>query len=261
MMKPRAKKRFGQHFLHAEGIVNRIVHSANLREGDKILEIGPGLGALTKHLYKPCYRLQVVEYDKDMVAFLQERWPDLSLYQGDATQVNWPGLLDGSGWKCVSNLPYNVGTKIVTDLLVQAPLFSSLIVMLQLEVAKRMIAKVGDRNRGSLSTFIEIFSEAKILFRVPKGAFHPPPKVESAVIELVLRQDPLVPIVKKSKLEQFLKVLYSRPRKTIRNCLKTAYSSQESDFLLAFAQVDGGRRPATLHIEEIHQMLKGLDDI
>ena len=228
-MEKRAKKRFGQHFLHEKRIIEKILETAEIRSGDKILEIGPGLGALTSWLVPKDIELQLVELDRDMVEHIQNKWPSVSLFEGDACRVNWTELLEGPRWKCVSNLPYNVGTGIVTDLITCPERFSSLTVMVQLEVAQRMVAKVGERKRGSLATFMSFFCSSEIAFRVPKGAFSPPPKVESAVVQIEVFENPHVPIVKKTELEDLLSVLYIYPRKTIRNCLRSRYNSDFVD--------------------------------
>ena len=257
-MRPRAKKRFGQHFLHERRIVDKILYTANITEGDKVLEIGPGLGALTKHLLSHDIDLRLVELDPDMVQHIQGTWPNANLTHANACHVDWLDFLDGENWKCVSNLPYNVGTKIVTDLITCPQRISSLTVMLQFEVAKRMVATVGDRNRGSLSAFMSFFSDVRIAFRVPKGAFSPPPKVESAVLQIDLLPEPHVPIVKKPELEKLLATLFVYPRKTIRNCLRSKYNEDFVDNLLRSCDVDPRKRPAKLEREEIRNMLEFL---
>ena len=218
-MKYHAKKRFGQHFLHERYYIDRIVETAGVQTGDKVFEIGPGLGALTRALHRHDIQLQLIEVDRDIIEYIRTTWPDVPLHEGSACDVDWKDLLVGPDWKCVSNLPYNVGTGIVTELVAQPSVCQSLTVMLQLEVAQRMTSRVGDRNRGSLSAYIECFAEAEIAFKVPAGAFSPPPKVSSAVLHIRVRQNPRVPIVQKTHFENLLKVLYAKPRKTIRKCL------------------------------------------
>ena len=254
-MEHRAKKRFGQHFLHEKGIVDRIIGTAGVKSGDNVLEIGPGLGALTRQLVSRDIHLQLVELDRDMVAHIQNTWPDVALYEADACHINWSTFLDGTGWKCVSNLPYNVGTGIVTDLITCPERFSSLTVMLQLEVAQRMVAPVGDRKRGSLSAFMSFFCTADIAFKVPKGAFSPPPKVESAVLQIEVLPDPHVPIVKKQQLEELLSVAFCHPRKTIKNCLQSGYSKDLVEKVFSITGIDPQKRPAHITREEISNML------
>jgi 16S rRNA (adenine1518-N6/adenine1519-N6)-dimethyltransferase len=256
----RAKKRFGQHFLHEKAIVERIIGTAQVRPGDKVLEVGPGLGALTSQLVRKDIQLQLVELDRDMVAHVRETWPDVSLHEGDACHVDWEELLVGEGWKCVSNLPYNVGTGIVTDLITCPQRFTSLTVMLQLEVAQRMVAPVGNRKRGSLSTFMSFFADAEIAFRVPRGAFSPPPKVESAVVQIEILPKPHVPIVKKQNLEKLLATLFIYPRKTIKNCLKSRFSLETIEMIFSQTGIDSQKRPAHLTREDVRNMLDILSD-
>ena len=244
--------------MHEKRILERIISVAEIQDGDKVFEIGPGLGALTEYLQRFEIDLQLFELDRDMIDHIRTRWPDISLTEGDACSMDWSTVLQGGDWKCVSNLPYNVGTGIVTDLITRPQTCRTLTVMLQLEVAKRMVAEAGDRNRGSLSVFMECFSHCDIAFRVPRGAFSPPPNVESAVIQIELHSQPHVPIVKKTQLENLLSALFSQPRKTIRNCLKSRYSTQIADQLCSDSQVDPKRRPSTLHVEEIRNMLQVL---
>lgn len=259
-MQKKAKKRFGQHFLHEKRIIQRILETAEIQPGDKILEIGPGLGALTSWLVLEDIELQLVELDRDMVSHIRQRWPQVSLYEGDACHVHWPDLLSESGWKCVSNLPYNVGTGIVTDLITCPQRFTSLTVMVQLEVAQRMVAKVGERKRGSLATFMSFFGTSTIAFRVPRGAFSPPPKVESAVVQIELLPEPHVPIVKKTDLEKLLSILYVYPRKTVRNCLRSRYDKVFVDELLCKSTVDPQKRPSNVTTEEVRNMLEFLSN-
>ena len=257
-MEKRAKKRFGQHFLHEKRIIEKILETAEISADDKVLEIGPGLGALTSWLVPKNIELQLVELDRDMVEHIREKWPSVRLFEGDACRVNWLELLQGSDWKCVSNLPYNVGTGIVTDLITCPERFSSLTVMVQLEVAQRMVAKVGERKRGSLATFMSFFCSAEIAFRVPKGAFSPPPKVESAVVQIEVFDIPHVPIVKKTDLEDLLSVLYIYPRKTIRNCLRSRYNKDFVDELLEETRIDPLKRPSHVTTVEVRNMLEFL---
>ena len=257
-MEKKAKKRFGQHFLHEKSIIGRIIDTAEIQTGDKILEIGPGLGALTSWLMPKDIELQLVELDRDMAEHIREKWPQASLFEGDACRVDWLDLLSGSGWKCVSNLPYNVGTGIVTDLITCPERFSSLTVMVQLEVAQRMVAKVGEKKRGSLATFMSFFATSTIAFRVPKGAFSPPPKVESAVVQIDLLSKPHVPIVKKTELEKLLSTLYVYPRKTIRNCLRSRYDTVFVDRILSETKINPQKRPSHVTTEEVRNMLEFL---
>jgi 16S rRNA (adenine1518-N6/adenine1519-N6)-dimethyltransferase len=255
-----AKKRFGQHFLSSPSVVAKILRAASVGPTDRILEIGPGLGALTDAMLQVGPELLCVELDRDVVSFLRHRHPNLKLVEGDAASMAWDELLVEGEWKCVSNLPYNVGTKILSRLLLE-PRVGMLVVMLQKEVADRIVARSGERKRGSLSVWVEAFASAKIAFRVPAGAFHPPPKVESAVVVLERHSQPRVPREEASAFEFLLRTLFAQPRKTIRNNLRSRLSTEVADALLERASIDSGRRPSTLELDEVlvlYGIYKGL---
>ena len=154
-----ARKRFGQHFLAAEGIVRRIVALGGVGPGSKVLEIGPGLGVMTELLLETGATVVAVELDRDMAAINRERFgdnPRFRLVEADAAAISdWSALLGGPGWTVVANLPYNVGTTILLSLLREPATFGRVVVMVQREVALRLVAPAGDRDRGSLSVFVE----------------------------------------------------------------------------------------------------------
>lgn len=221
----RARKRFGQHFLTSDSVIARIVETCGAGPEHPVLEVGPGPGVLTAALLASGARVTAVELDRDCVEHL-EQTPLLDPYRdrfavvpGDATTVPLEPILQGSGWVCASNLPYNVGTRILLRLLdlrdeTGAPRLERLVLMLQKEVADRLVAPPGDRKRGSLSVAVQARAEARRCFRVPPGAFRPPPKVESAVVEL--RPRPQAP---PPGLDDLLRRGFAAPRKTLRRNL------------------------------------------
>ncbi|MFT5682680.1 MAG: 16S rRNA (adenine1518-N6/adenine1519-N6)-dimethyltransferase [Myxococcota bacterium] len=253
-----ARKRFGQHFLTSAPTVQRIVRTAGVGEGSRVLEIGPGLGVLTEALLAAGADVTAVELDRDLSAFLRERHPTLNLIVADAVKLDWPALLPGSGWRCVANLPYNIGTRLVTRMVVLPGTFDRLVVMLQREVAERMVAPAGNRKRGSLSVHMEAYATVRLAIRVPPGAFHPPPRVESAVLEVNLRETPLIGT---ASIEQFARVnraAFSAPRKTLRNALRSLFSAEIVRNGLAEAGVDGSVRASTLTVEQVARMAEAL---
>jgi 16S rRNA (adenine1518-N6/adenine1519-N6)-dimethyltransferase len=217
-----AKKSFGQNFLISSKVIRSIIDAVHPQERDSILEIGPGLGALTIPLHQKSmeYRFCCVELDRDLVSYWQENCPDLELYHEDALRVDWNDILgEGEGtWKIVSNLPYNVGTPILSRLLVQ-PQVKELVVMMQKEVIERLLARPNERKRGSLTCWVEAFADVTLVTRVPRGAFFPAPKVESAVVKLVCKDNPLLPYAQSDVFETFLRKLFVQPRKKARNNL------------------------------------------
>lgn len=248
----RARKRFGQHFLASPGILNRIVAGAEVGEGSRVVEIGPGLGALTETLLDAGCSVLAVELDRDLAAFLRERLEDrpLTLVEADAAKVDWATLLDGDGWVCVANLPYNVGTTITTRLLQHPGKLTHLVLMLQKEVAMRMVAPPGARNRGSLSVFVEARAAGRTVVKVPPGAFHPPPKVDSAVIRLDLYAEPQTDGVDPDHLERVVKAGFAQPRKAVRNPLSRRWPRAGVTEALAAAGLKTSVRPAELTLAD-----------
>lgn len=256
----RARKRFGQHFLASTSVVDQIVATAGVGEGDKILEIGPGLGVMTERMLAAGARVTAVELDRDLADYLEETYPNLTLVRGDAAKQDWPALLDGGGWKCVSNLPYNVGTKIVTELVKHPAVFSRLVVMVQREVAERMVAEAGERKRGSLSVHMEAWTRARLAIRVKPGAFHPPPKVDSAVVDAKLREAPLLEGTSAAFFEQVVRSGFAAPRKAVHNPLGRAFGKTDVKTALEAAGVTPMARPGTLTLAQWGKVACHLED-
>ncbi len=247
-----ARKRFGQHFLASEGVLRRIIKESGVGPGDKVVEIGPGLGALTECLLEAGCEVLAIELDRDLAAFLRERLgdrPGFSLIEQDAMTVDWAEVLPGDGWSCVANLPYNVGTSLVTRLLAHPGRVRQLVVMLQKEAAERLVAPAGSRKRGSLSVYCESRAPGKVVIKVPPGAFLPPPKVASAVIRLTLRDAPLTGGVDPAAFEKVVLAAFKSPRKTLRRTLGDRYGRDIAAAALAAAGIDGSARPSTLELD------------
>jgi 16S rRNA (adenine1518-N6/adenine1519-N6)-dimethyltransferase len=182
-----ARKRFGQNFLVSPGIIRRIVDAIGPRPGDTIVEIGPGLGAITEPLLERIDHLHVVEIDRDLIARLQSRFPPerLSIHEGDALEFDF-GALKGAGpLKIVGNLPYNISSPLLFHLVPFAPLVYDMHFMLQKEVVDRMVAEPGSKDFGRLSVMLQYRYHMERLFIVPPGSFNPPPKVDSAIVRMI----------------------------------------------------------------------------
>jgi 16S rRNA (adenine1518-N6/adenine1519-N6)-dimethyltransferase len=258
-MKP--KKHFGQHFLTSVGYVNKILELAAVSHGDRVLEIGPGKGALTRALLERGAVVTAIETDDDMVSYIQTNYPKVNVVKGDASSIQWEDFLQGDNWKCVSNLPYNVGTKILKSLLFSRGMFSSITVMLQKEVGLRMVAKPGDRKRGSLSSFVQVHADVRKGFIVPPGAFFPPPRVDSVVISMIPRSTPLYFPVALSIFEIVNRGLFSSPRKSIRNSLRSTLQRDEIELLIKAVDFPFSRRPSELNNQQIVHLAKILEGI
>ena len=164
------------------------------------------------------YRFCCVELDRDIISYWKQNCPKLEIYHHDALRVDWNDIMGDHSWKVVSNLPYNVGTPILSRLLVQ-PQVTELVVMMQKEVVDRIVAQPNERKRGSLSCWVDVYADVELITRVPKGAFFPSPKVDSAVIKLVCKDDPILSYEQAGVFEEFLRQLFVQPRKKARNNL------------------------------------------
>jgi 16S rRNA (adenine1518-N6/adenine1519-N6)-dimethyltransferase len=223
-----ARRRFGQHFLHDPRILERIVDAIEPAQGDFVVEIGPGEGALTRRLLQRTSKLEAIEIDRDLAARLTEE--KIKVHVGDALEFDY-GVFP-PGMRIVGNLPYNISTPLLFHLARFAERVRDMHFMLQLEVVERMVAAPSTPEYGRLSVALQARFRMKKLFNVSKGAFRPPPKVESAVVRL----EPLPQILHLD--EDLLRRAFSARRKTLRNALPGI------DF--AALGIDSGLRPENL---------------
>ncbi|MEM6707495.1 MAG: 16S rRNA (adenine(1518)-N(6)/adenine(1519)-N(6))-dimethyltransferase RsmA [Pseudomonadota bacterium] len=216
----RARKRFGQHFLNDAGVLDRLVAALNLAPEDRLLEIGPGRGALTERLYGHTAEFRAVEIDRDLVPLLKARFPELKLVCDDVLRVNLADLLQGQPHRVVGNLPYNISTPLLERLFALGPLLIDAHLMLQKEVADRLVAEPRSKAYGRLSVAAQVRSEIYMLFEVAPSAFSPPPAVDSAII--ALRPRPQCPApVELAALDAVLRQAFQQRRKRLGNALKT----------------------------------------
>ena len=185
----KARKRFGQNFLHDAGVIDRILRAINAKSSDRLLEIGPGQGALTQGILSSGGQLDVVELDKDLIPILNQQFAGMSnfsLHQGDALKFDFKSLNAAPRTlRVVGNLPYNISTPLIFHLLKNADLIRDMHFMLQKEVVERMAAGPGGGDWGRLSIMVQYHCRVEHLFNVGPGAFNPPPKVDSAIVRLV----------------------------------------------------------------------------
>ncbi len=221
-MTHKARKRFGQHFLHDQNIIHKIISALNPQPGQNIVEIGPGQGALTLPLLKRCQKLTAIELDRDLIPILQRKASDigeLTLVNQDVLNFDLATLELDPPYRMVGNLPYNISTPLMFHLLNSSALISDMVFMLQKEVAQRIIADPNNKLYGKLTVMMQYFCESEYLFDVPPGCFSPPPKVDSAVIRL--RPHASLPVnVDVEALEKVVSAAFNQRRKTISNSLK-----------------------------------------
>ena len=246
------KKAFSQNFLVSRPVVEGIVRAIAPRAGERVIELGPGLGTLTGSLLSAGARVVAVEKDREMIAVLREEFRErgaLEVIEGDAAAIDLGALAEGERIALAGNLPYAITGGIVRNLCEHAASLSRAVIMVQKEVRDRLIAKPDTREYGALTVFVQARFDVKPVLKVPAGAFHPPPKVESAVVMLVPREVP-----RAEETEAFRTVVraaFQARRKTLRNALGQAVGTARAEAALEAAGIDGRRRGETLSIEEL----------
>lgn len=219
----RAKKQFGQHFLAETHYIERTLTVLAPREGDTLVEIGPGEGALTLPLLRACGQLTAIELDRDLIPALRTRAAplgELTIVEQDVLQTDLGQFAGNGRLRIVGNLPYYISSPILFHCLGYASVINDMHFMLQKEVVERMAAAPGSRTYGRLSVMLQLVCEVTPLFEVPPSAFRPPPKVDSAVVRLVPRPAEQLPDVDHKRLEQVVKAAFGQRRKTLGNALK-----------------------------------------
>ncbi|AIQ61779.1 16S rRNA methyltransferase [Paenibacillus stellifer] len=256
------KKSLGQNFLIDQNILNKIVDAAGLKENTGVLEIGPGIGALTERLAAEAGAVTAVEIDQRLIPILSDvlaPYPHVKIRHGDVLKVDLRQLFaeDFSGVERVSvvaNLPYYVTTPILMKLLEEKLPLANIVVMIQKEVADRMAASPGGKDYGSLSIAVQYYSEPELICTVPHTVFIPQPNVESAVIRLKVRERPPVEVKDENHFFEVVRASFTQRRKTISNNLKARFFPKEGrerlEELLAAAGIEPSRRGETLSLAE-----------
>lgn len=246
----RARKRFGQNFLHDAGIIHRIARSIGASAKDHVVEIGPGQGALTNDILASGCKLDAVELDRDLIPLLERRFagqPQFKLQQGDALNFDFSSLQENDEkLRIVGNLPYNISTPLIFHLLSQQELILDMHFMLQLEVVKRLSAAPSSKNYGRLTVMTQYYCDVTQLFEVPPEAFSPRPKVQSAIVRLIPHQHIPYPADNLTTLQSILRTAFNQRRKTLRNSLKEVISEGQLESL----EINPSDRPETLSIEK-----------
>src|SRR5580692_12241440 len=240
------RKRFGQHFLHDPSVIRRILDSISPAEDDRIVEIGPGRGALTWGLLQRVRSLDVIEIDRDLARALQDdprAAKGLRVHVADALHSDFIRLRGaGAPLRIVGNLPYNISTPLLFRLLNQRAAISDMYFMLQKEVVDRMAAQPGTKDYGRLTVMLAAVSEVEGLFDVGPGAFQPRPKVWSAIVHLRPTKNPRFDVGRDGVLRTLVSAAFSHRRKTLRNSLKGLLSPQD----IESCGIDPQLRPETL---------------
>jgi len=252
MSSHQTRKRFGQHFLHERGIIQRIVTAFDPQLSDHVVEIGPGEGVLTRELAGKVARLDVIEIDRDLIARLRESLPEaVTIHNADALKFDFCSLALSHGkLRVIGNLPYNISTPLLFHLLDQAHCVSDMLFMLQKEVVDRMVATPGGKDYGRLSVMLQWGAKVEKQFNVGAGAFRPPPKVDSSVVRLTPHAVPPIEVSDPQRFAAIVKAAFSQRRKILRNTLKGLVAPETMDQL----GIDPGRRAETLSLAEFAEL-------
>ncbi|WP_041071504.1 16S rRNA (adenine(1518)-N(6)/adenine(1519)-N(6))-dimethyltransferase RsmA [Thiolapillus brandeum] len=257
-MTHRARKRFGQNFLHDPGVISRIVSAINPSTEDHLVEIGPGQGAITEQFLPRVGRLDAVELDRDLVRLLESRYGDrehFHLHSADALKFDFCALAEeGEKLRVVGNLPYNISTPLLFHLLENSQCIRDMHFMLQKEVVERMVAGPGSKTYGRLSVMLQIRCQVQMLFPIGPGAFQPPPKVDSAFVRLTPYPHPLHQVNDIALFGQLVTQAFSQRRKTLRNTLKGLATEKT----IEDCGIDPSIRAEQLSLEQFSCLYKGI---
>ena len=251
-----AKKSWGQNFLVDENIHRKIVDAARLAGGDTVVEIGAGLGTLTAQLAERAARVVAIERDRDMVRVLRGELggvEKLQIAEANALTFDYASL---GRVVVVGNLPYQIASQLLIALIAARAQVARAVVMLQLEMARRVAAGPGTSDYGSLTVALATYCDVELLFKVSRGAFLPAPRVDSAVVRLTPLAQPRVPIADPVHYERVVRAAFGQRRKTLRNALRAVFP--QADAALARAGIEGDRRGETLSIEEFGKIAEAL---
>ena len=247
-------KKLGQNFLIKRGIVDEIVHAAELTPGEPVLEVGPGIGTLTQGLAQSGADVTAIELDRRLLEVLDTTlasYDNVRIVHGDVLKLDVPTIMNHIPFKVVANLPYYITTPIIMSLLESKLPIERLVVMVQKEVALRMVAKPGTKDYGALSVAVQYYTEPDIVLDVPPKSFLPAPAVTSSVIRCVLRDKPPVDVIDEKLFFRVVKAGFAQRRKTFANTMKTTGLSKDRiEELLAKANIDGQRRGETFTLQE-----------
>lgn len=258
---PAPRKRFGQHFLHDTTVLARIVDALALTGVETVLEIGPGRGVLTDLLAARARRLIAIEIDRDLAAHLRTRYasdPHVEIVEADVLQVSL-GAVAGREYVLAGNVPYYITTPILFHALTP-PRPARAVYLVQREVADRLIANPGSKTYGALGVNVQAVAHVELVMRVPPGAFRPPPQVDSAVVRVTPRLDPVVTADEEPRFRRFVQAAFALRRKQLRRVIRTiaGIDATAAKSALALAGLDPDARPETLSPAEFAALMRAL---
>ena len=259
------RKRWGQHFLVDGNILNKIVQAADISREDTVLEVGPGLGEMTLALARQAKKVVAVEIDTKLVEVVRRKTascPNVEVIGSDILKVDFRELTgkDRRPIKVVANLPYQISTPLLFRFIEERETFSTLTLMVQKEVAERMVAPSGGKDYGPLSIFVQLFLDLSVRFSVKPSCFFPPPKVDSAVVRLTWKDTPVVGREEEDWFRNVVRGCLGYRRKTLLNALKHSGLGlpEDAEGRMEKVGIDSRRRPETLAIDEFVRLSRAL---
>ncbi len=261
------RKRLGQHFLIDSNAMEKVIRTADLGPEDVILEIGPGRGEMTVPLARKSCKVIAVELDKTLAAGLAERTAPLGnvdVIQGDALKVDLAQLCGQTGrkLKVVANLPYQISGPLLMRLMMLRHLFSSMVLMLQKEVALRIVARPGTRNYGALSVIVQLYTKPAIEMFLPPECFFPRPKVDSALVRFLVRKSPKVDVHNEKAFRRVVRASFGHRRKMLKNALRSVLGEDtvacDLEKIMENIRIEPTRRAETLSLEEFSRLTGAL---
>lgn len=261
----RAKKRFGQNFLRDKNLLARIVRTAGVKSGERVIEVGPGAGALTEALLGAGALVTAIEADRDLYALIEDRFgatPGFELIRADVLKVSFDGMSRAYGQrlKVVSNIPYNITGPLIIKFLDERSSFTTLVLMLQKEVAQRLAAVPSTKEYGALTVIVRAYFDVKIEFHVSKNLFFPRPKVDSSVVSFAVLDEPRVTLDEEKAFRRVVKGAFGHRRKTLLNSVATSLGigKETAAGALCAAAIDPVRRAETLGIDDFLRLTRAL---
>jgi len=245
----KARKRFGQNFLHDQNIIGKIVQALNPKPGEHLVEIGPGLGALSKPVLQRTGQLLCIELDRDVIPILQAELAgvgELNILNRDVLKVDFTELAAGQPLRVFGNLPYNISTPLIFHLCDHLPVVTDMLFMLQKEVVERMAAGPDDDAYGRLSVMLQYYCDVSYLFTVPPGAFRPAPKVQSAIVRLLPHRQRALRPDQEAPFAKLVSLAFNARRKTLRNVWRDVVSEHQ----FVAAEIDPKLRPENLGLTD-----------
>lgn len=242
-----ARKGLGQNFLHDQQVIENIVAGLNPKQGDIVVEIGPGRGALTNLLLERQCELHLIEFDRDLANYWKDKAAgveNLTLHETDVLKFDFGDFLGDTPIRVIGNLPYNISSPVLFRLLQARKRVTDMVLMFQKEVVDRMVAQPGSKQFGRLSVMLQQSCTCERLLLVPAGAFSPPPKVKSAVVRIVPRKDSDYTLLDEVVFGRLVKQAFSMRRKTLRNSLKEWFDAKDYETL----DIDCSHRPERLTV-------------